>query len=305
MNVLIVGSVALDSVETPYGRLERGLGGAATYASVAASHFSHPGIVAVVGGDFPRAHINLLKRRGIDLAGLQIDANGKTFHWSGYYESDMGAAHTRATELNVFAGFKPALPDSYRAAPHVLLGNIAPALQLDVLRQVRAPRLVLCDTMNYWISSAPREVGQVFRKVDIVCINEDEARQFTGAASLPAAAQALLKLGPQRVVIKKGANGVALFGKDTFFSLPAIPLKTVRDTTGAGDSFAGGFVGCLARARKLDEDAFRRAVVAGTVMASFCVEDFSCRRTCRATKRDILKRAALLREYTRIPKWKV
>ncbi|MCX7047812.1 MAG: PfkB family carbohydrate kinase [Candidatus Sumerlaeota bacterium] len=303
MNVLVVGSVALDTVETPYGKLDRGLGGAATYASVAASHFAKPGIVGVVGKDFDRKHIRLLQRRGIDLEGLQIDPNGKTFHWSGFYDGDLGKAHTRATELNVFADFKPVIPDSYRKAPVVLLGNIAPSLQLEVLAQVKKPRLVLCDTMNYWISSAPRELEKVFRKVTVICINEDEARQFCNKPSLPAAAAELLKLGPERVIIKKGSSGVLLFGKDSFFALPAIPLKTVRDTTGAGDSFAGGFIGSLAGARRLTEAEYRRGVVCGTILASYCVEDFSCRRTARVTPADIRKRVALLREITQIPKF--
>jgi len=301
MNLVIVGSVAVDTIDTPHGHLERGLGGAATFASVAASHFAQPGIVGVVGKDFDPAHIRLLKRRGIDLEGLQIDSTGETFHWSGFYEGDLGLAHTRFTHLNVFANFKPRIPESYRSAPHVLLANIAPALQLEVLAQVRRPRLVLCDTMNYWITSAPQDLESVFRKVDVICINEDEARQFTNQATTPAAVRELLRLGPARVIIKKGASGVLLFGKKSFFALPAIPLTTVRDTTGAGDSFAGGFMGAVTRSRKLDEDAFRRGVVAGTVMASYCVEAFSCRRTARLRKADISKRIALLREFVRIP----
>jgi sugar/nucleoside kinase (ribokinase family) len=301
MNVLVVGSVALDTVETPHGKVERSLGGAATYASISASYFSKPGIVAVVGGDFDRKHMTLLKRRGIDIGGIQIDPNGKTFHWSGYYEGDMNQAHTRATELNVFEAFRPAIPDSYRDASHVLLGNIQPALQLEVLEQVKKPRLALCDTMNFWISSAPELLEKVFRKVDVICINDGEACQFCNTSSLPRAARELLKLGPKRVIIKKGANGVCLFGKDTFFALPAIPLLEVKDPTGAGDTFAGGFLGCMARARVLSEDSFRRGLIAGTVMASYCVEDFSCRKTANLKPGDIAKRASMLREFTRLP----
>jgi sugar/nucleoside kinase (ribokinase family) len=301
MDTVIVGSVALDTIETPLGKHERALGGAATYASIAASYFAKPGVVGVVGGDFDRKHVNLLKRRGVDLEGLQVEKAGKTFHWSGFYEGDMNEAQTRATDLNVFETFNPVLPESYRDAPQALLGNILPALQLEVLSQLRDPRMVLCDTMNFWIASAPDELEKVFRKVDVICINDAEAKQFTNQPSVPSAAKELLKLGPGRVVIKKGSNGVALFGKREFFALPAIPLLTVKDPTGAGDSFAGGFVGRVARSRNLDDNAWRRALVAGTVMASYCVEDFNCQKTASLTKDRILSRAAQLREATRMP----
>jgi len=284
--------------------VERALGGSATYASVAASYFARPGVVGVVGvvgGDFQRKHVNLLKRRGVDLEGLQIQRGGKTFHWSGRYEGDMSQAITRRTELNVFETFRPTIPEPYRDASHVLLGNIAPALQLEVLAQVRRPRLVLCDTMNFWIASAPAELEQVFRKVDVICVNDGEARQFCNAPSLPAAARELLRLGPSRVIIKKGEHGVALFSKDSFFALPALPLLKVKDPTGAGDSFAGGFLGRMARARALDENACRQGLIAGTIMASYCVEDFSCRKTSRLTNDAIVGRARTLREITRLP----
>ena len=267
MKLLIVGSVAIDSVETPFGKAEKALGGSATYASIAASYFTSPGIVAVVGRDFDRRHINLLKRKGIDLEGLQIDPSGKTFFWSGYYEGDMNAAHTRRTDLNVFESFNPVLPKSYRDAPFILLENIHPALQLEVLSQVRKPKLVMCDTMNYWINSEPKTLENVFRKVDLICINEDEARLFCGTSSLPAAAHQLLKLGPQYVIIKKGIHGVALYGKKSFFALPSMPLMKVKDPTGAGDTFAGGTIGYIARSNRLNENLLRRALVAGTVVA--------------------------------------
>jgi sugar/nucleoside kinase (ribokinase family) len=305
MNLLIVGSVATDSIETPFGKVDRALGGSATYASVAGSYFARPGIVGVVGNDFEKRHINLLRRKGIDLEGLQIDKSGKTFHWSGYYEGDMNKAHTRATHLNVFEKFKPEIPESYRKAPFIMLGNIHPALQLDVLAQVKGRHLALCDTMNFWIELEPKLLERVFRKVDIICINDGEARQFSGTDSLPKAAADLLKLGPKRAIIKKGAHGVLLFGKNSFFALPAIPLKTVKDPTGAGDSFAGGAIGYLAGSRKADESSFRRAMVAGTVMASFCVEDFSLRKTSRLTKAAINKRVSQLREIARIPHFRL
>lgn len=301
LNLLIVGSVAIDTVETPYGRAERALGGSATYASIASSYFASPGIVGVVGSDFERKHINLLKRRGVNLGGLQTDPNGKTFHWSGYYEGDMSQAYTRRTDLNVFESFKPIIPKSYVDVSHVMLGNIHPALQLEVLKQVNSPRLVYCDSMNFWIESEPRLLEKVFRKVDVICINDGEACQFCGTDTLPLAAKQLLKLGPSRVIIKKGSHGVQLFGKGSFFSLPAMPLLKVKDPTGAGDSFAGGSIGCLTRSRTLSEDSYRKALVYGTVMASFCVEGFSCRKTANLTKSDIDNRVSMLREYTRIP----
>ena len=303
MDVLVVGSVALDSVETPHGALDRGLGGAATYASVAASYFATPAVVAVVGGDFPDEHLEVFRKRGINLDGLQIEPEGKTFHWAGAYDGDMSVAQTRVTELNVFEGFHPAIPESHRAIPYVLLGNIAPALQLSVLEQMRAPRLTLCDTMNFWIASAPRDLEQVFRKVDVICINEDEARDFCNVRTVPQAARELLKLGAKRVIIKKGSSGVVIYGPDSFFALPAFPLETVLDTTGAGDSFAGGFMGAMARWNEDSDDAYRRGLMAGVTLASFCVEDFSCRRTAALTDGDIRDRIALLKAYTRVPEF--
>ncbi len=301
MNVLVVGSVALDTVQTPDDHIERGLGGAAMYASVSASYFSQPGIVGVVGGDFPAEHIELMKDRGINLDGLQIDESGKTFFWAGSYEGDLSVAQTLTTELNVFETFNPTIPEAARETPFVLLGNIHPSLQLEVLDQARNPRMVLCDTMNFWIHCAPRELEKVFRRSTVVCINEDEARDFCNVNSLPRAAAELLKLGPERVIIKKGAGGVLLFGGETFYALPALPLTHVKDTTGAGDTFAGGFVGATSLSREIDEDAFRRGVLAGSVMASFCVEDFSCRRTANLTKAEILERMGRLREAVRTP----
>ena len=302
MNLLIVGSVATDTIETPNGSVDRAVGGSAVYASIAASYFSDPGIVGVVGGDFERKHINLLKRRSVDLEGLQIVKDGLTFHWSGYYEKDMGQAFTRETHLNVFETFRPEIPASYKNAPFVLLGNIHPSLQLEVLSQVKRPRLVLCDTMNYWITSEPTLLKKVFSKVDVICINDGEACQLCETDSIPVAARQLLKLGAKRVIIKLGAHGVMLFGKGSFFSLPAIPLTKVIDPTGAGDSFAGGVMGCLSSAKTLDESAYRRAMVAGTILASYCVQSFSCRKTSSLKKDDITKRAQMLVDATSLPK---
>lgn len=301
IDLLLVGSVAYDSVETPFGKVERALGGSATYAAIAASYFCRPGIVAVVGRDFGSKHVNMLKKRGIDLEGLQRDQSGDTFFWAGHYKGDMNRAYTLTTKLNVFERFEPVIPESYRKAPYVLLANIHPALQLQVLDQVQKPKIVLCDTMNYWIESEPKLLTEVFKRVHVVCINEDEAYEFCGTSSLPVAAQQLMKLGPKRVIIKKGVHGVVMFGRNSFFSLPAIPLPVVKDPTGAGDSFAGGTLGRLARARSSSDSSFRRALVAGTVMASHCVEDFSCRKTIKLTKTQIDSRTKQIRNYTRIP----
>ncbi len=299
MNLLIVGSIALDTVETPFGTVERALGGTATYASISASYFASPGITGVVGADFERRHINLLKRRGVDLQGLQVDSGGKTFHWSGYYAGDMNQAITRDTQLNVFESFSPEIPEPYRQAPFVFLGNIQPDLQLDVLDQLADPRFVLCDTLNLWIESQPDKLEEVFRRSDVICINDTEACQFCKASSIPNAAKELLKLGPKQVIIKLGGYGVHLYGRDSFFALPALPLVDVKDPTGAGDTFAGGFIGRLAKSRTLNENAFRRALATGTVMASFCVQDFSCRRTARLKPGDIDSRLATLKQCTR------
>ncbi len=299
MNLLIVGSVAYDTVETPFGKAEKALGGTATFGSVSASYFAKPGIVGVVGNDFDRKHINMLKKRGVDLEGLQIDKSGKTFHWSGYYEGDMNQAITRNTQLNVFERFSPVIPDSYKKAPFVFLGNILPGLQLEVLDQVKGPELVLCDSMNLWIDLQPKELEKVFRRSDVICINDGEARQFCNTSSIPKAAKELLKLGAKRVIIKLGGYGVQLYGKDSFFALPALPLSNVKDPTGAGDTFAGGFIGRLAKSRTLNENAYRRALATGTVMASYCVQGFSCSKTANLKPAEIEKRLAELKQITR------
>lgn len=305
MKLLIVGSVAVDSIETPFGKVDRALGGSAVYASVAASYFQQPGIVGVVGDDFDKKHINLLKKKKIDIEGLQIDKDAKTFYWSGYYEGDMNQAHTRTTELNAFEKFNPIIPEKHRNAPYVLLGNIHPSLQLEVLSQMKKPKLVLCDSMNLWIDIERKELEKVFKKSDIICLNDGEACQFAGTSSLPKAAAALLKLGAKRIIIKKGAHGVQLFGKNSFFSLPAIPLTTVKDPTGAGDSFAGGCMGYLASSGRLSENSFRFSLAVGTSMASYCVEDFSCKKTASLKKTEIVKRIKTLKESSRIPDIKI
>jgi len=277
MDVVIVGSVALDSIETARRSVDRALGGSAVYAAVAASYFAPTGVVGIVGGDFPKKHIKTLRHRGVDIEGLEIVPGGKTFFWRGRYDSNPNERETLETQLNVFESFSPKLPQSYRERPFLLLGNIHPELQMDVLDQVERPRLVLCDTMNLWIETAASSLKRLLKRIDILSINDSEALQLSGKTSIAAAAEHLLAAGPARVIIKRGEHGCSMFWRSGFFSLPAYPVKQVVDPTGAGDSFAGGFLGYLALRRKLDETALRQALVVGTVMASFCVENFSVR----------------------------
>jgi len=280
MGIVVVGTVAFDTVETPFGRGENVLGGSATYFSTSASFFSDVSLVAVVGEDFPEEHVQFLKSRDIDISGL-ARIPGKTFHWTGKYGYDLNEAQTLDTQLNVLMEFRPDLPESYRDAEYLFLANIDPELQMQVLEQVRKPRLVACDTMNFWISSKPDALKKVLQKVDIVVINEAEARQFTGEANLVKAARRIIALGCKRLVVKRGEYGVLMFTADSVFAAPAYPLEQVFDPTGAGDTFAGGFMGYLANTGDLSEDGIRQAIVFGSVMASFNVEDFSLDRMKR------------------------
>lgn len=275
--VLIVGSVAYDSVRTPFAEMNEVLGGAASYASVSASFFAPVRLVAVVGEDFSERHVAQLGERNIDLAGLQR-APGKTFRWSGYYEHDFSQAHTTATELNVFQDFRPELPRGYAESPYVFLANIDPALQLSILDQMHHPKLVVCDTMNFWIEKAREKLLEVLARCDVALLNEAEARQLCQEQSLMAAGRKILALGPGAVIIKKGEHGAVMMSRDSYFAAPGYPLEEIRDPTGAGDAFAGGLVGYLARCGEIGEDALRRAIIAGSVVASFTVEDFSLNR---------------------------
>jgi len=296
--LLTVGSVALDTVRTPFGELEEALGGAASYASVSASFLAPVRMVAVVGEDFPEREVAKLAGRGVDLAGLQRTA-GKTFRWAGYYEYDLNQAHTVATELNVFEGFRPVLPDAYRQSPYVFLANIDPALQLSVLDQVRRPKLVACDTMNYWIEHSRDQLLKMLARCDIALMNEAEARELCGVPNLLVAARQILNFGPGVVIIKKGEHGSIMLSADSYFVAPGYPLEQVRDPTGAGDSFAGGLMGYLARCGQTDDAALRRAVICGTVMASFAVEDFSLDRLLRLAPEEIAERYHELVRITR------
>lgn len=289
MSILVVGSVAFDSVETPFGRVEEVLGGSGTYFSTSASFFTEVKLVAVVGEDFPAVHIDFLRSRSIDLAGLQT-ASGRTFRWKGRYGFDLNEAHTLDTQLNVFESFRPQLPAGYEDAEYVFLANIDPDLQLEVLRQVRRPRLVACDTMNFWIGGKRDALLGTLRHIDTLVINEAEARQLAGEPNLVKAARAVLAMGPRTLVVKRGEYGVLMFTEHSVFSTPGYPLEAVFDPTGAGDTFAGGFVGYLAATRNLSEASVRKAIVFGSVMASFTVEDFSLNRLRSLTYTEIEER---------------
>jgi len=277
MSILVVGSVAIDSVETPFGVGENVLGGSATYFSTSASFFTDVNLVGVIGDDFPQEHIDFLRSRNIDLRGL-VRESGKTFHWKGKYGYDLNEAQTLDTQLNVFQTFRPQIPAEYADTEYLILANIDPALQLEVLAQVKKPRVIACDTMNFWISSKPEVLKQVIEKVDFFIINEGEARQLTGEVNLVKAARAILGMGAKNLIIKRGEYGVLLFTGDSIFAAPAYPLEKVFDPTGAGDTFAGGFMGYLANTGNLSENGIRQAIIYGSVMASFNVEDFSLDR---------------------------
>jgi sugar/nucleoside kinase (ribokinase family) len=297
MGIVVVGTVAFDTVETPFGRGENVLGGSATYFSTSASFFSDVSLVAVVGEDFPEEHLEFLRSREIDLQGLQR-IPGKTFYWSGKYGYDLNEAQTLDTQLNVLLDFKPELPASYRDTDVLFLANIDPELQLQVLDQVAQPRLTACDSMNFWISSKPEALKEVMKRVDIVVINEGEARMLTGEANLVKAARQIISLGCKRLVVKRGEYGVLMFTAETVFAAPAWPLEEVFDPTGAGDTFAGGFMGYLANTGDLSEEGMRQALVFGSVMASFNVEDFSLNRMKRLTYSEIEARYRSFRSLT-------
>lgn len=297
MNLLVVGSVALDSVETPYGMVENALGGSAVYFSVSASYFTNVGVVAVIGRDFPEDHLNFLKSKRIDLRGLKRES-GLTFHWKGRYSGDLNEAETIDTQLNVFEDFRPYIPEEYRESSFVFLANIDPELQLNVLEQVKRPKLTICDTMNFWIEGKLGQLKEIIKRVDILIINEGEVRQLSRETNLIKAYQKISSYGPKVLVIKQGSYGALLFTPSSVFSAPAYPLEELSDPTGAGDCFAGGFVGYLAKSQDTAEDELRKAVIYGSVMASFNVEDFSLGRLKTLTIDEIEKRFESFRKLT-------
>ncbi|HEX5438373.1 MAG TPA: PfkB family carbohydrate kinase [Gemmatimonadaceae bacterium] len=289
MPVLVVGSIALDSVETPFGKAENVLGGSATYFSASASLLAPVQLVGVVGADYPQETLRQLERRGVDLAGLEC-AEGESFRWRGRYRHDLNSAETLETRLGVFSHFRPKIPEQFRDSPFVFLGNIDPRLQLEVLEQVNHPTLVACDTMNFWIESRRADLVALLQHVDLLTINDAEARQLTEEVNLVKAARWIMAHGPKHVIIKKGEHGAFMFSATSIFYAPAYPLETVFDPTGAGDSFAGGFIGYLARSGDLSEDNLRRAVVYGSAMGSFAVERFSIQRFLEIGTSDIAER---------------
>ncbi len=302
MSLLVVGSIALDTIETPFGRADMVAGGSAVYISAAASYFTAPiRLVGVVGSDFPKSEIEFLESRGIDLAGLQTIEGGKTFHWSGRYHYDLNQRDTLDTQLNVFEKFDPVLPASYRKSRYILLGNIDPVLQRRVIESMeQKPELVICDTMNFWIEGKHEELLKTLKKVDVIIVNDSEARLLSSEPNLVKAAKYIMKLGPRIVIIKKGEHGALLFTGDTIFSAPAFPLEFIYDPTGAGDAFAGGFVGHLARTEDLSDENLKRAVIYGSVMASFSVTKFGIEGLKELSDIEILGRYRDFIELSRV-----
>lgn len=296
-SVLVVGSVAIDSIKTPFGARERSLGGAATHFSAAASFFTDVGVVGVVGDDFTEEDMQVFKEREINTDDLERVKGGKTFFWAGEYGYDFNTAHTLDTQLNVFADFKPKLSEEARKSPYLFLGNIQPTLQRDVREQVDA-KFVAMDTMNFWIETEKKELIKTIGVVDALTINDAEARQLVEEPNLIKAAKEILSMGPSLLIIKRGEYGAACFTKDSFFATPAYPLEQVFDPTGAGDSFAGGFMGYIARADNLDDMTIRKGIIYGSVMASFNVEEFSCDRVRRLTNEEVINRIGEFKDFT-------
>ena len=298
-DLLVTGTVALDDVRTPFGEVTDALGGSATFFSYAASFFTSVKLAAVVGHDFPEEHLDLLASRGVDLDGVQV-TDGATFRWTGEYGYDLNEARTLDTKLGVLADFKPDLPASFRRCPFVFLANLDPVIQLDVLRSMERPRLCALDTMNYWIKGMPDALRRVLQEVDALLVNDTEARMLVGEPSLIKTARTILGWGPRVVVVKRGEYGALMVTPDRFFFVPAYPLESVFDPTGAGDTFAGGFMGVLAGEGTTDEATLRRALVYGSVVASFTVEDFSLNRLKRLTRADIDARYRAFREMMHV-----
>ena len=295
MSVLVVGSVALDSVETPFGKADDVLGGSANFFSASASHLTKVSVVGVIGSDYPIEKLEPLKKRGVDYSGLER-AEGSSFRWRGRYRHDLNSAETLETHLGVFSHFSPKIPEKLRASPYVFLANIDPRLQLDVLEQVNRPKLVACDTMNFWIQSRRPDLLTLMGKVDLVTLNDAEARQLSEKANLVQAAQWIMARGPRHVIIKKGEHGAFMFTANSIFFAPAFPLENVFDPTGAGDSFAGGFIGYLAATNDLSEANMRRAMIYGSVMGSFAVEKFSTERLMTLTRGELDARIRELKQ---------
>lgn len=292
MSLVVVGSMAFDAIETPFGKTDKIIGGAATYIAWSASNFVKPvKVVSVVGGDFPEKDLGELKARGVALEGVQIKQGEKSFFWSGKYHMDMNTRDTLETQLNVLGDFDPVVPQSYQDCEFLMLGNLAPLVQLQVIERLKKrPRLIVMDTMNFWMNIALEDLKKVIRKVDVLLVNDSEARELSHEFSLVRAARKILTMGPQYLIIKKGEHGALLFHEDSVFYAPALPLEDVFDPTGAGDTFAGGFIGHIARTKDISYENLKTAIIVGSAMASFCVEKFGIERLTELTKADIDRR---------------
>ena len=300
MSLLIVGTVAFDELITPFGESGKILGGSGTYAGLSASNFMDDiNIVSVVGEDFPEEHLSNFRKKGISTEGINVVKGGKTFFWKGKYHNDMNTRDTLDTQLNVLADFNPVIPESFRKSEFLMLGNLTPAVQMNVLDQMEErPKLVILDTMNFWMDIAMDELRAVLKKIDVLTINDEEARQLSGEYSLVKAAQKIFEMGPKYLIIKKGEHGALLFGEGEVFFAPALPLEEVFDPTGAGDTFAGGFIGHLAHTRDISFANMKRAVIFGSALASFCVEKFGTERIAEITRPEMRKRVSQFKELT-------
>ena len=301
MSLLVVGSMAFDAIETPFGKSDKIVGGAATYIAWSASNFTRPiKQLSVVGGDFPKEELKLLEARGVSMEGLQIKENEKSFFWSGRYHMDMNTRDTLETQLNVLGNFRPVVPESYQDCEILMLGNLAPAVQLSVINQLKnKPGLIVMDTMNFWMETAMSDLEKLLKKVDVLMVNDSEARQLSGQYSLVSAAKAIMEMGPQYLIIKKGEHGALLFNDDKVFFAPALPLEVVFDPTGAGDTFAGGFVGHLARTKDFSFENMKSAIIVGSAMASYCVEKFGTVRLKELKRTDIDNRIQQFKDLTK------
>ncbi|MBV2226851.1 MULTISPECIES: PfkB family carbohydrate kinase [Sphingobacterium] len=304
MSLVIVGTVAFDAIETPFGKTDKIVGGAATFAGLAASYlFPDVKLISVIGEDFGDDNLNIIKSRGINVEGIEVIPGGKSFFWSGKYHNDMNSRDTLITELNVLADFDPKIPASYQDCEYLLLGNLTPAVQMATLKRLdKKPKLVVLDTMNFWMDVALDELKEVLKKVDVLTINDAEARQLSGEYSLVKAAEKILQMGPQYLIIKKGEHGALLFGEGQIFSAPALPLADVFDPTGAGDSFAGGFIGYLAKLQSVNFTNMKNAIIFGSALASFCVEKFGTERLQNLSSEEISER---IQEFVKLSKFEI
>ena len=301
MSLVVVGSMAFDAIETPFGKSDKIVGGAATYIAWSASNFTRPvKQISVVGGDFPKEELKILEARGVFLEGVQIKEKEKSFFWSGRYHMDMNTRDTLETQLNVLGNFKPVVPESYQGCEYLMLGNLLPSVQLSVINQMKnKPKLVVLDTMNFWMETAMADLEKVLKKIDVLMVNDSEARQLSGQYSLVGAAKSIMEMGPRYLIIKKGEHGALLFYDDKVFFAPALPLEVVFDPTGAGDTFAGGFIGYLANTGDTSFENMKAAIIIGSAMASFCVEKFGTMRLRELTRADIENRIQMFRDLTK------